>query len=71
MTELFSAVADGWPGDAATQRVRMAAIGHAISYETWRSLTDKGLSDAEATDLMLGLVTTVDARSESSGPARA
>jgi Bacterial regulatory proteins, tetR family. len=61
MTELFSALADGWPGDAATQRVRMAAIGHAMSYETWRSLTEKGLSDAEAGDLMLGLVTLVDA----------
>jgi len=61
MTELFSALADGWPGGAATQRVRMAAIGHAMSYETWRSLSDKGLSDAETSDLMLGLFTVVDA----------
>ena len=59
MTELFSAVAGGWPGDAATQRLRMVAIGHAIAYQTWRSLTDYGLSDAEAGDLMLQLVTTV------------
>lgn len=36
-----------WRGDAAARRVRMAAIGHAMSYETWRSLTDQGLSDAE------------------------
>jgi AcrR family transcriptional regulator len=59
MGELFSALADGWPGDAAAQRLRMVAIGHAMSYETWRSLTDKGLSDSEAVDLMVGLVETV------------
>jgi hypothetical protein len=56
MTELFSALAAGWPGNERTQRVRMAAIGHAMSYETWKSLTDNGLSDDEARDLMLGLV---------------
>lgn len=61
MGELFMALADGWPGDAATQRLRMAAIGHAMAYETWRSLTDKGLSDDETGDLMLQLVTGVDA----------
>ena len=66
--EWFAALADGWPGDAATQRLRMAAIGHSVSYETWRSLTDKGLSDEEAGDLMLRLVTDVDARN---GPSRA
>ena len=59
MTELFSALAEGWRGDAGTQRLRMVAIGHAMAYETWRSLADKGLSDAEATDLMLHLVTSV------------
>ncbi len=57
MTELFSALADGWPGDAATQRLRMATIGHAMSYETWKSLTAGGLSDGEVGALMLGLVT--------------
>jgi AcrR family transcriptional regulator len=59
MTELFSAVAAGWPGDAATQRIRMAAIGHAMAFPTWKTLTDYGLSDAEATDLMLRLVSEV------------
>jgi AcrR family transcriptional regulator len=56
MTELFSALAAGWPEDAPTQQLRMVAIGHAMEYETWRSLTDKGLSDAEAVDLVLRLV---------------
>ena len=40
MTELLAAVAGGWPQDAATERLRMVAIGHAMGYETWRSLTD-------------------------------
>lgn len=63
MGQLFSALADGWTGAAATQRLRMVTIGHAMSYETWRSLTDKGLTDAEATELMVGLVTTGIGRS--------
>ena len=64
MTELFSTLADGWPDDAATQRVRTVTIGHAMSYETWRSLTDRGLSDLEASELMLRLVTTVEGGDE-------
>ena len=59
MTDLFSALASGWTGGAGTQRLRMAVIGHAMSYETWRSLTDRGLTDAEAIDLMVRFVTTV------------
>jgi len=66
MAGLFSALADGWPGDSDVQRKRMAAIGHAMSFETWRSLTDQGLQDAEAVDLMVRLVTTVET---SQGPA--
>ncbi len=59
MGELFGALAEGWPDDAATQRLRMATIGHAMAYETWRSLTEKGLSDDEAADIMVGLVRIV------------
>jgi AcrR family transcriptional regulator len=58
MTELFGALAEGWSGDPAAQRMRMVTIGHAMAYGTWRSLTDNGLSDAEAADLMVHLVTT-------------
>jgi AcrR family transcriptional regulator len=67
MTELFSVLASGWSGDGPTQRLRMVAIGHAMAYQTWRSLTDNGLSDIEAVDLMLRLVTAVEAQ-EQSGP---
>ena len=65
MNELFSALAVGWSGGAATQRLRMTAIGHAMAFETWRSLTATGLSDAEARDLMLGFVMGVGARDQS------
>jgi AcrR family transcriptional regulator len=66
MTALFSELARGWSGDATTQRLRMAAIGHAMAYQTWRSLTDNGLSDTEAVDLMLRLVTAVEVEGPSS-----
>ena len=65
MTELFSVLARGWSGDGATPRLRMVAIGHAMAYQTWRSLTDNGLSDTEAVDLMLDFVTAVEARDQS------
>jgi len=61
MTELFGALATGWPDDAVTTRVRMAAIGHAMSFETWRSLTGNGLSDTETADMMVRLVIAVAA----------
>lgn len=64
MTELFAALATGWPDDAATQRLRTVTIGHAMAYETWRSLTDRGLSDAEASELMLRLVSSVEGGAE-------
>ena len=61
MGELFGALAAGWAGGAeAAERLRMVSIGHAMAFETWRSLTDQGLSDAEAAELMVGLVTNVD-----------
>jgi AcrR family transcriptional regulator len=68
MTELSSALATGWLDDAPTQRLRMVAIGLAMEYETWRSLTDRGLSDAEAGDLMLQLVSAVESVTEPSDP---
>lgn len=60
MAELFGALAAGWRGEGATRRLRMVSIGHAMAFETWRSLTDQGLSDAEAAELMLGLVSQAD-----------
>jgi len=43
---------------AARGRVR-AAIGHALSFEVWRSLVrEQGLGNSQAVDLMCGLVRT-------------
>lgn len=42
----------------ARRRRVEAAVGHAISFATWRSLVrEQGLSDADAVELMHGLVT--------------
>ncbi len=42
----------------ARRRVR-AAIGHALAFATWRSLArEQNLDDAEAAELMCGLVAT-------------
>ena len=59
MTGLFYALATGWADAPETGRLRMAAIGHAMAFETWRSLTGNGLSDAEASELMVGFVSRV------------
>lgn len=59
MAALFGALTDGWPDDEATRQVRGAAIGHAMRFETWQSLTAGGLSDDQARELMVELVTRI------------
>jgi AcrR family transcriptional regulator len=55
--EAFSdAVARGWPRRKAVR----AAIGHALEFETWRSLVGRqGLSRAQAVDAMVSLVASL------------
>lgn len=56
-TNAVAAIMRGRPERGARRRRVEAAIGHAISFATWRSLVrDQGLSDPEAVDLMRGLV---------------
>jgi hypothetical protein len=51
-------VASGWNMPGRAGRRNRAAIGHALSFSTWQSLTqDQGLTDRQATDLMICLVT--------------
>ena len=46
----------GWPRRKSVR----AAIGHALEFETWRSLVRRnGLTRTQAVDAMLGLVTSV------------
>jgi AcrR family transcriptional regulator len=49
----------GWPGPTGA-RLRRAAIGHAVGFETWRSLAGEGLTDEEAAELMVRLVTCIE-----------
>jgi len=48
----------GWPRRSG-MRLRRAAIAHAVAFETWRSLARSGLTDDEAADLMVRLVTSI------------
>jgi AcrR family transcriptional regulator len=48
----------GWPGPSDA-RLRRAAIGHAIGFETWQSLAKQGLTDADAAELMVGFVSCI------------
>jgi hypothetical protein len=53
--------------DEATEARLRAAIGHAMAFETWRSLTQHGISDDQARDMMVSFVTGIvgDARGAS------
>ena len=48
---------EGWPDRDERQTLRRAALGHALAFQTWRSLVrDHGLSDDQAASLMVALV---------------
>jgi AcrR family transcriptional regulator len=51
-------LASAWETQDAVCCTRLrAAIGHAISFQTWRSLVrEQGLEEAEAVELMIGMV---------------
>ena len=54
--ELADDLARGWPRRKAVR----AAIGHALEFETWRSLVRRqGLSRQQAVEAMLRLVASV------------
>jgi AcrR family transcriptional regulator len=48
----------GWPVLEGAH-LRHAAIGHAVAFETWRSLAKEALTDEEAADLMVRFVTGI------------
>ena len=56
MREVAGGLSAGWGVDGDRQRTLRAAVGHALRFRTWQSLTDEGLSEAEAVDLMVRLV---------------
>jgi AcrR family transcriptional regulator len=53
----------GWPARGRRREETRAAIGHALAFTTWRSLTrEQGLDDGQAADMMGGLVAGVARR---------
>ena len=61
MREVAGGLSAGWGVTGADQRLVRAAVVHALGFDTWRSLTGQGLSNAEAVALMVGLVADVAA----------
>ena len=61
MREVTGGLSAGWGVSSNSQRLVRAAVGHALGFFTWRFLTDHGLSDTEAVELMVGLVAEVAA----------
>lgn len=59
MREVAGGLAAGWAVAGDRQRLVRAAVGHALRFETWRSLSDEGLSDEDAVELMTRMVTAV------------
>jgi AcrR family transcriptional regulator len=47
----------GWP---RRSRLRQAAIGHGVAFQTWQSLAHEGLTDSEAAQLIIGLITAAE-----------
>jgi len=56
MGEVAAGLAAGWGVSAGRQARVRAAVGHALRFSTWRSLTDEGLSEEEAAEMMTALV---------------
>jgi AcrR family transcriptional regulator len=59
MREVASGLAAGWGVELAGQRRVRAAVGHALRFGTWRSLSEEGLSEGEAAELMTRWVEVV------------
>jgi len=61
LRQLATDLARAWPAGSHA-RLRHAAIAHALAFDTWRSLSAQGLTDAEAAEVMVGMVTGVRRR---------
>jgi AcrR family transcriptional regulator len=57
MSAAVGTLADAWPDDGRSRPMLAAAIGHAVHFDTWRSLAViQGLAVDDAVELMTGLV---------------
>ena len=55
----LAALADGLAAPFGRRKLPRAAVGHAISFETWRSLAREGLTRRQAVDAMVRFVGSV------------
>jgi AcrR family transcriptional regulator len=70
MADLFDALAEGWTHrDPASQRYFEAVLRHAMAFDTWRSLTTGGLTDAAVVELLVAVVSGVAAGTIPGGAA--
>lgn len=53
---LTNELAKRWPGKP---RLVRAAVGHALDFWTWKSLLQRHLSDADAVEMMVGLLGSI------------
>jgi AcrR family transcriptional regulator len=59
MTEIRERLIEPWRVPDATRPLLSAILTHAIAYTTWRSLVGAGLTDPEASTVLLALVERV------------
>jgi AcrR family transcriptional regulator len=67
LAEMAGALAAGWEASPAAQRELRALTGHAVRFETWRSLSQEGLSDGDAARLLAGWLRSVAQGKEGEG----
>lgn len=60
---------EGWTVGEAVRLGLQTAIGHAMAFGTWRSLTEHGITDDQARDMMVGFVAGI-AGAAGGAPAR-
>ena len=59
MGAIFETLADGWQCPEDRRPILSAVVGHAMAFETWRSLTSSGLADDQVRNLLVSLVIRV------------
>jgi len=59
MARLFATLIDGWACRDGSRATLEAAIGHAMRFESWRSLTRASLSDDQARGLLVNVAVAV------------
>jgi AcrR family transcriptional regulator len=69
MKQMFLILTEDWTVGEALRPSLQAAIGHAMAFTTWRSLTEHGIADDQARDMMVGFVAGI-AGATGGSPAR-